>query len=480
MKRLLLIFTLLLQFNLVLVLSANATHLRSGHIKVQQIDNLRVRVTIEIYTDTNTPVRFGEGLLDFGDGSDAIMLPIIENNTSTILNADGSMTTAPFNVEGLGEEVAIASFTIEYTYGSAGQYLVSYVEPNRNSGIININNSINTPLFVESLITLDPSSTYRSPELLTTQIFRFPQEPTGNIFSKSLGANDPNDYKLRYEIVTPKQEIDLDVDGYRMLPGVGINKLNGLFTWDYTTTEVFIGEYVFAVKISQFDGNNLVGYMTVDYQVLVDDGGESMTLTDNLNANEDNRIVVTEGNETQFNITAEAEIAENITLEAFGTLFDSENAIFTISDNIAQKTGTLRLISTSDIIRDNPYVLTLRATYVPEQGAPIVEDINYLLYTRDIEDVDPIIQQVTSITQSVDTHVQMYPNPTDDVLEINWGNQSSGDVLLYGMDGSMLMSKDFFETNNLFLDLSEFESGVYFLVLQLNGKESIQRRLVKP
>ncbi len=57
--------------SLIFVYSAHATHLRAGQIEVKQISTLTVKVTVTVFTNTNSTVLFGgeQDMLNFGDGT---------------------------------------------------------------------------------------------------------------------------------------------------------------------------------------------------------------------------------------------------------------------------------------------------------------------------------------------------------------------------------------------------------------------------
>ncbi|MFM8833637.1 MAG: hypothetical protein ACKOEV_08420, partial [Cytophagales bacterium] len=46
---------------------AFATHLKCGHISMKKVSGLKFLVTINVYTNTGSPVKLGGGKLDFGD-----------------------------------------------------------------------------------------------------------------------------------------------------------------------------------------------------------------------------------------------------------------------------------------------------------------------------------------------------------------------------------------------------------------------------
>src|SRR5258708_1390201 len=98
--------------------SVKATHLRAGEITItrESCTSLTFTITITVYTNTGSIVRFGGGVLDFGDGSEPFITPTIEN------------TQRP----DLGPNIGTVSFSTKHTYSGPGRYVISYLEPNRN------------------------------------------------------------------------------------------------------------------------------------------------------------------------------------------------------------------------------------------------------------------------------------------------------------------------------------------------------------
>lgn len=85
-----------------------ATHLRAGYISYRQIQGNKFEITITGYTNTTSEVLFGEGVLDFGDGSDPFVLPNIAANLHVFFLENGSILTESineFNRLGIGPSV---------------------------------------------------------------------------------------------------------------------------------------------------------------------------------------------------------------------------------------------------------------------------------------------------------------------------------------------------------------------------------------
>ena len=259
------------------VYSGYATHLRAGEITVERVDcgGLRYRITVTVYTNTiNTNVLFGgeDDWLDFGDGR-RMLVPETEN------------TPRP----DLGEGIATASFTIEHTYSGNGRYVVSYSEPNRNAGVVNMDGSVNTRFYIETVLAIDPIlGCNNTPKLLVPPIDR---ACTGIAWFHNPGAFDPDGDSLSYELVIPFRDRNTTVVNYRDPsdagfysnigtgnetgdgpPSFSINPIDGTLTWNSPGT---IGEYNIAFIVREWrlvnGGWVSIGFVRRDMQIIVDD-----------------------------------------------------------------------------------------------------------------------------------------------------------------------------------------------------------------
>jgi hypothetical protein len=255
-----------------------ATHLRAGEITVERINcsSLTFRITITVYTNTGSEIKFGEGLLDYGDG-DTDTTPTIEN------------TKRP----DLGEDVGLVTFSILHTYAGPGRYVISYLEPNRNGGILNIFNSVETRFYIETVINIDPFlGCNNSPKLLVPPIDK---ACTGAAWFHNPGAYDPDGDSISFELTIPKREKGQVVGNYRDpnnkefydkidVPygtaneeGIGpptfdIDEVTGTLIWDAPGLQ---GEYNIAFLIKEWRKLNgvwvLMGFVVRDMQIIVED-----------------------------------------------------------------------------------------------------------------------------------------------------------------------------------------------------------------
>jgi hypothetical protein len=268
----------LVLFLLLSPLFALATHLRAGEITVsrQNCTSLTFTITITVYTNTGSDIKFGEGLLDYGDGF-TFTTPTIENTIR----------------KDLGDNIGTVTFQIDHTYSGPGRYVISYLEPNRNGGILNIFNSVETRFYIETVINIDPFlGCNNSPRLLVPPIDK---ACTGAAWFHNPGAYDPDGDSISFEMTIPKKEKGQVVGNYRQPdnkefydkigldyghaneaglgpPTFTIDQVTGTLVWDAPGMQ---GEYNIAFLIKEWRKLAgqwvLMGYVTRDMQIIVED-----------------------------------------------------------------------------------------------------------------------------------------------------------------------------------------------------------------
>jgi len=260
-------------------LSSMATHLRAGEITVRResCTSLTFIITITVYTNTGSKILFGDGILDFGDGSQPLITPTVDNT----LRPD------------LGVNIGTVTFSTSHTYAGPGRYMISYYEHNRNAGILNMFNSVETEFYIESTVNIDPFlGCDNSPRLLVPPIDK---ACTGAAFYHNPGAYDPDGDSLSYEFVIPKRAKGIEVNNYRDPnakefydrgginystanengngpPTFKINPVTGTIVWD---APGIAGEYNIAFAIREWRKTNGIwinlGYVIRDMQIIVED-----------------------------------------------------------------------------------------------------------------------------------------------------------------------------------------------------------------
>ena len=308
-------------------LSGHASHLRAGEITVEResCSSLTFRITITVFTNTiNTDVLFGgtEDWLDFGDGN-RMLVP----EQANVLRPD------------LGEGIATASFTVTYTYSGNGSYVISYSEPNRNGGVVNMHDSFNTRFYIESRIVADPFLGCNStPKLRVPPIDR---GCTGVAWFHNPGAYDPDGDSISYELVVPFMDINSTVRDYRdpaaeMFypnfangdeagtgpPSFTINPVDGTLTWDSPGS---IGEYNIAFIVREWRLVNgawvSIGFVRRDMQILVDDCDNERP---DLEVPED--VCVVAGTTLEASVFGTDPDGDSVKIEAFSEIFNFADA----------------------------------------------------------------------------------------------------------------------------------------------------------
>lgn len=253
---------------------AMATHIRAGEITAERvsIQNLTYRITVVGYTDTRSSVIFGPGDIDFGDGREVR------------LNTESDFVL----VEPLGNQIEKNTFVITHTYQGPGQYLIRFREFNRNDRTLNMDNSVNTPFYVETMITIDPFVGINNSPVLT-----IPPVDNGAVNRRYIhnpGAYDPDGDSLAYffdeNTVRPKQGFNRYVNNYRS-PGSGEFSFNredgsgnpfirmdpevGDLVWD---APGLAGQYNIAFQIQEWrkiDGQwVMIGFVVRDMQIIIE------------------------------------------------------------------------------------------------------------------------------------------------------------------------------------------------------------------
>jgi CHU_C Type IX secretion signal domain len=363
--------------------SANATHLRAGEITLERVSctDLTFRITITVYTDLGSPIKFGDGLLDFGDGSKPFTTPTIDN------------TRRP----DLGSEVGTVSFTTIHTFGGPGKYVISYLEANRNAGILNMTNSVETRFYVETQIIIDPFlGCSNTPRLLVPPIDK---GCTGAAFYHNAGAYDPDGDSISYEMTIPKRDKGVLVNGYQDPnapdfyagldygaanetgdgePTFSINPTTGTLLWNAPGAA---GEYNVAFLIKEWRKINgfwiQIGYVVRDMQIIIED---CLNQRPELEVPAD--ICVEAGTLINQDIFGFDPDFDSVKIEAFSQVFTINPSPATFSPNPPEfqftspgVKGKLNFswATTCDHVKEQPYQVVFKISDKSSNGPTLVQ-----------------------------------------------------------------------------------------------------------
>ncbi len=395
---------------IITVFTSYGTHIRAGEIIARRIDptpgSYTYRFTFIGYRDVESGIEFGGGVFDFGDGN-------------TVSGDEVSFTL----VENLADNVVKEIFVVEHTYAAARDYLVSYEEQNRNAGISNMANSVNTKFYVETLIVIDPFIGNNSSPILTVP--PIDEGAPGSRFIHNPGAFDPDGDSLSFvyefrvgnetQIIIPKSSRDVEVTNYQELndpqfytnfpvasedgnpPTLELDGSSGDLVWD-APGDIFqlmsadcppgveeCSEYNIAFRVVEYRNINGVwerlGYVTRDMQITIWDGENEKP---ELSVPPDE--CVTAGETVNITVTGSDPDGDRVSLEAFGGPFEINSpATYTPfqQDSIIYQNqpGTLELEwnTVCGHVRERPYEVQFKVTDQPllsdgrKRGPSLVE-----------------------------------------------------------------------------------------------------------
>ncbi|MEX2566182.1 MAG: gliding motility-associated C-terminal domain-containing protein [Cyclobacteriaceae bacterium] len=260
------IITLLLSF----INQSFATHIRAGEIIAERVSTqtLTYRITVVGYTDTRSTVVFGPGEIDFGDGR------------KEVLNTESDFTVT----ESLGDNIEKNVFVITHTYQGPGNYTIRFMEFNRNANTLNMDQSVDTPFYIETMIRIDPFLGVNNSPVLT--IAPVDNGAVNQTYIHNPGAYDPDGDSLAYVLDTPKQAYQREVNNYRSPasgefsftrqdgttpPVLELDPVTGDLIWD---APGIAGQYNVAFRIEEWRlvaGEWVrIGYVLRDMQIIIE------------------------------------------------------------------------------------------------------------------------------------------------------------------------------------------------------------------
>lgn len=436
-----------------------ATHLRCGEIRVTRVSPNTFDIILTIYTSTvGTPVLFGgdQDRLDFGDGQ-SMLIPEQQN----------------IPVEDLGEGIGRVSYTTRHTYNSPGKYVVSYTEPNRNEGIINFNNSVTTPFYLETSFTIDPFITeYASPQAFYSPIFfGYKDLP----FSASIASVASPETELQYTVVTPLRAKDSPVENFQLPESFSIDKLTGLITWDNRLRGAFVaGEYLFTVRIDQYARINeratRIGSVYRDLQIILKEAIETgASVSDNTTSK---YLDVFENSGKSFKIFTGHAAGETIGVQVKSDLPD-ENLSFETYDSTSA-TGTLKVtrvevFTDASSVRTFPYVISVRYTF-DKGDQNYTSDVNYAIFTTEYDPITGVEKPLTGKRFS--------PNPAQNFIQLHDVPETGLYVEVIDLHGSGTTL--FADPRRQTVDVSSLSPGLYLLrIRDRSGRIVTAEKLLK-
>lgn len=323
-----------------------ATHNRAGEITYKHLSGFTYEFTITTYTKISgisadaDRTRLG---ISWGDGT----FDSLARNSEILLSAD----------------IKQNKYIGVHTYSGPFTYVVGVQDPNRIDNIININNAVNTPFYLEDTVKiLDPNiiGYNNSPQLLNPPI---EYGNVGQLFTHNPNAFDPDGDSLSYSISTPMQAQGLPVSGYSppnlIQPGpnnqISINQKTGELNWD---APQLAGIYNIVILIKEYRNGIFIGTVIRDLQIIIDATNNQPPLL-----SIPTQICKVVGDSILFTATAtDPNTQDKITLSANGAPFIVSNpATFTTGVPANPASGIFKWNLTCDHLLKNDYFVVFNA-----------------------------------------------------------------------------------------------------------------------
>lgn len=312
-----------------------ATHQRSGEITYEHLSGLTYRFTIVTYTYTPSPADRPEIDVLWGDGS-----------FSTLYR------TSKINME---NDISKNVYVGEHTYAGNGSYTISFEDPNRNAGIVNIPSSVTIPFYIETTLIINPFlGSNSSPQLLNPPI---DNGCTNVPYYHNPGAYDVDGDSLSYSLISCRGYDGEVIPGYN-LPNasnsISIDPVTGDFVWDSPT---MVGEYNIAIQIQEWRAGMLICQMVRDMQISIAACENEPPII------EAHDTCITAGTVINMDVTARDEEGSIVDLSATSECFLLSNSPATFSNVIGQTPLTTRLHWSTNCqhVRKQAYSVVIKA-----------------------------------------------------------------------------------------------------------------------
>ena len=313
-----------------------ATHQRSGEITYEHLSGLSYRFTIITYTYTPSPADRPEIEISWGDGSYSIIPRQAKNN--------------------MGNDISQNIYIGDHTFAGNGVYTISFEDPNRNAGIVNIPNSVAIPFYIETALIINPFlGSNSSPQLLNPPI---DNGCTNTPYYHNPGAYDADGDSLSFSLITCRGLDGEEIPGYTLPTAsnyIHIDPITGDLTWDSPT---MAGEYNIAILIQEWRQGILIGSVVRDMQISIaacNNHPPEIIAKD---------TCITAGEQLVMPVTATDQDGGIVTLSATGSCFlaNPSPAIFNDIDGEPPISSFFRWQTECQHIKASSYNVFLKAT----------------------------------------------------------------------------------------------------------------------
>ena len=109
--------------------------------------------------------------------------------------------------------------------------------------------------------------------------------------------------------------------------------------------------------------------------------------------------------------------------------------------------------------------------------AAIYFDFNAPVITNRFE--TEFVEEALSVSEFDFNGFSMYPNPAKDVLNIQLNNISNAYLSVYDIQGKLVLDRIISQEQNVALNVSDLQSGMYFVKLNTGTKEIVKKLIIE-
>jgi hypothetical protein len=413
--------------------NCHGTHITGGEITFMRDPNASnpyaYLFTLKIYRDTQGP--------------DA-------PNATLYLGVEGSEQTVPVGIRQIvgqqaGNFMEVLIYSFRYTYPAAGTYTVSFTEENREAEIVNMMQSVTTPLHIRTTFTISPTAgANNGPQLLNPPLFR---TVAGREVCINAAAYDPDGDSLSYRLAVPLEKPNVPVKGYQLpnqvmplgvsesggAPAFTINELTGDICWDapglrkrgggVLTDPYDYAHYAIAFVVDEWRNGNRLSSTVRDFMITVT-GPEVPApelRAENAEAagfNAQRQVRLEPGQHLSFSVLYKSplpDLLDSLVLVS-ETRSPYGNATAMATDSAGFTKMTYTWTPTEVNRRRQPYLLVFRGgSFKYPTGELYFNDLTFTVYVG----TDIPAGRVTATEDEVKgRRIKLYPNPTRDKVRL--------------------------------------------------------------
>ncbi len=350
-------------------LSLYATHNRAGQIVYKHLHGYTYQVTIWTYTYSLSQADRDSLEIHWGDGTSK-WLPRVQK------------TYLPdYYIEN--------KYVGVHTYPGPGTFKLYMEDPNRNDGVLNIPNSVNTVFALTTTLQINPFLGNNNAAILTTR--PIDKAAKHQLFIHNPGAYDPDGDSLVYKMDTCRYTDGKKIPGFSLPPAtdsIYVNPITGDLIWD---TPPQVGIYNVAMRIEEWRKGIKISQIIRDIQIEVVESDNHRPRLDTLPD-----FCILAGDSISFTVTAHDQDNDMIYLTSAGGPFWIDDSPATFPDSVhglGTVSGVFSWQTNCHHVLASPYTATFKAT----DDNPVVHLVDYI--SSHIRVIGPPVQ-FTSVYSS--------------------------------------------------------------------------------